>query len=171
MIPDLVVPESLHLLLIGCLSHLKDQRGLSKPEVLRGHVAVQEDVDAWNETNVEVVDVLCAEVTCSKGGGFELTFPDAEGHGDHSVGAGDSVQAADEVRQVVQHTQVVLHHNDIPGAGEESQVWMTSVYILHVGTVEFLVWSSCSQQTFTLPYLWLCENQPVLFRAVLLWDW
>lgn len=44
--PDLVVPESLHLLLIGCLGHLEDQRGLSKPEVLRGDVAVQEDVDA-----------------------------------------------------------------------------------------------------------------------------
>lgn len=43
-----------------------------------------------------------------------FTLSDAEGHGDNSVGAGDSIQTADEVRQVVQHTQVVLHHNNIP---------------------------------------------------------
>lgn len=62
---DLVVPESLHLLLIGCLSHLKDQRGLSKPEVLRGDVAVQEDVDACNQTESKIGNVLCGVVTCS----------------------------------------------------------------------------------------------------------
>lgn len=42
-----------------------------------------------------------------------FTLSDAEGHRDDSVGAGDSVQTADEVRQVVQHTQVVLHHDDV----------------------------------------------------------
>ena len=46
---DLVVPESLHLLLIGRLSHLEDQRGLAKPEILRGNVTVQEDVDACRD--------------------------------------------------------------------------------------------------------------------------
>lgn len=45
---------------------------------------------------------------------LSLTFSDAEGHGDNSIGAGDSIQTADEVRQVVQHTQVMLHHNDVP---------------------------------------------------------
>lgn len=49
-------------------------------------------------------------------GRFGLTFPDAEGHGDDPVGAGDAVQAADEVWQVVQHAQVVLHHDDVPEA-------------------------------------------------------
>lgn len=47
---------------------------------------------------------------------LSLTFSDAEGHGDNSIGAGDSIQTADEVRQVVQHTQIVLHHNDVPKA-------------------------------------------------------
>lgn len=47
---DLVVPESLHLLLIGCLSHLEDQWGLTKPEILRGDVTIQEDVDPWSHT-------------------------------------------------------------------------------------------------------------------------
>lgn len=45
---------------------------------------------------------------------LSLTFSDAEGHGHDPVGAGDSVQTADEVGQVVQHAQVVLHHNDVP---------------------------------------------------------
>lgn len=67
--PDLVVPQSLHLLLIGRLGHLEDQRGLSKPEVLRGHVAVQEDVDAWNETQeVKVVGALCNRRHAVRGG-------------------------------------------------------------------------------------------------------
>lgn len=44
-----------------------------------------------------------------------VTFSDAEGHCDDSVGAGDSVQTADEVGQVIQHTQVVFHHDDVPG--------------------------------------------------------
>lgn len=56
---DLVVPESFHLLLIGCLSHLEDQRGLAKPEILRGDVAVQEDVDACNQTENQSVVIGC----------------------------------------------------------------------------------------------------------------
>lgn len=47
---DLVVPESLHLLLIGCLSHLEDQWSLTKPEILCRDIAVQKDVDPWNQT-------------------------------------------------------------------------------------------------------------------------
>lgn len=43
-----------------------------------------------------------------------FTLSDAEGHGDNSVGTGDSVETADEVGQVVQHAQVVLHHDDVP---------------------------------------------------------
>lgn len=45
----LIVPESLHLLLIGCLSHLEDQWRLSKPEILSGDVSIQEDVDPLNQ--------------------------------------------------------------------------------------------------------------------------
>ena len=36
-----------------------------------------------------------------------------EGHGDHAVGPRLAVQAADEVGQVVQHCQVVLHRHHI----------------------------------------------------------
>lgn len=43
------MPESLHLLLIGRLGHLEDQRRLAKPEILRGDVTVQEDVDTWRK--------------------------------------------------------------------------------------------------------------------------
>lgn len=43
-----------------------------------------------------------------------FTFSDTEGHGDHSVSTGDSVQTADEIRQVVQHAQVMFYHNDVP---------------------------------------------------------
>lgn len=43
------MPESLHLLLVGRLGHLEDQRRLTKPEVLRGNVPVQEDVDTWRK--------------------------------------------------------------------------------------------------------------------------
>lgn len=55
------MPESLHLLLIGCLSHLEDQRGLTKPEILSRDVAVQEDVDAYNQTENQSVIISCAE--------------------------------------------------------------------------------------------------------------
>lgn len=41
------------------------------------------------------------------------TSPDAERQCDHAVRARLAVQAADEVGQVVQHRQVVLHHDDI----------------------------------------------------------
>ena len=55
------------------------------------------------------------------------TFPDAEGHGDHSVRAGHSIQAADKVRQVVQHTQVMLHHNDVP-VGHQKEIHLFPRY-------------------------------------------
>lgn len=60
--------------------------------------------------------VLCCVVLCC---GFTLS--DAEGHGDDSVGAGDAVQTADEVRQVVQNTQVVFHHDDVPETHDDHQ--------------------------------------------------
>ena len=59
-------------------SHLEDERLVSEPEVLRGHEAVEEDVDA---------------------------LAHAERGGHDAVGAGHAVQAADEVRQVVEHLQ------------------------------------------------------------------
>ncbi len=70
----------------------------------------------WNHNCVFKVSRVCV-VSSS------LTLSDAEGHGDDPVGAGDSVQTADEVRQVVQHTQVVLHHNNVP----ETQTMMTQL--------------------------------------------
>ena len=48
------------------------------------------------------------------GGGGGSTFPDRERHGHHTVGPRHSVQAADEVREVVQHTEVMLHHHHVP---------------------------------------------------------
>ena len=41
-----------------------------------------------------------------------MISPDRERHSDHAIGSGDSVQAADEVGQVVQHGEVMLHHYD-----------------------------------------------------------
>jgi hypothetical protein len=56
---------------------------VAESEVLGGHEACEEDVDA---------------------------FSYGEGHGNDAVSRGGAVEAADEVRQVVQHGQVVLHH-------------------------------------------------------------
>lgn len=123
------MPESLHLLLIGRLGHLEDQRRLTKPEILRGDVTVQEDVDTWRKdagrsghalgplSDSDIKDKYhhlflhtFTEVWCNN----VFTLSDAEGHGNDSIGARDSVQTADEVRQVVQHAQIVLHHDDVP---------------------------------------------------------
>ena len=60
---DLVVPESLHLLLIGRLSHLEDQWGLTKPEILRGDVTIQEDVDAWGDERKPMLIVKWSTVS------------------------------------------------------------------------------------------------------------
>ena len=38
------------------------------------------------------------------------TFLDTEGHGDDTVCSRDTVQAADEVREVVQHTQIMFYN-------------------------------------------------------------
>ncbi len=59
---------------------------IPEAQVLGGDEAGQEDVDALAHT---------------------------EGHGDHSVRARLAVEAADEVREVVEHRQVVLHHNHV----------------------------------------------------------
>lgn len=67
-------------------TNLEGEALLSEAEVLGGHEAGQKDVDA---------------------------FPHAEGHCHHPVRARLAVQAAYEIRQVVQHRQVVLHHYDV----------------------------------------------------------
>lgn len=69
------MPESLHLLLIGCLSHLEDQRGLAKPEILRGDVAVQEDVDAYNQTENQSVVIGCGSSVLIYFVSFEVYLP------------------------------------------------------------------------------------------------
>ena len=61
------MPESLHLLLIGCFSHLEDQRGLTKPEILCRNVTVQEYVDTWrrrSETQRMSVGVILPRHLC-----------------------------------------------------------------------------------------------------------
>jgi len=79
------VPRS--LLLLGRLRDLERERHVSEAQVLGGDEASQEDVDA-------------------------LTH--AERHRYDTVGAGLTVQHADKVRQVVEHTQVMLDHNHEP---------------------------------------------------------
>lgn len=44
-------------------------------------------------------------------------LPHGEGHGDDPVRRGGAVEAADVVRQVVQHRQIVLHHQDVALVG------------------------------------------------------
>ena len=56
------------------------------------------------------------------------TFADAEGQRHHTVGAGHAVQHADEVGQVVEHAQVVLDSDDVPG---RIQRWRASCRCLN----------------------------------------
>lgn len=49
---------------------------------------------------------------------FGDTFSYAEGHGDDAVGTGYSIQTADEVRQVVQNTQIMLYNNYVSKRGQ-----------------------------------------------------
>mmetsp|Transcript_35444 Transcript_35444/g.88930 ORF Transcript_35444/g.88930 Transcript_35444/m.88930 type:complete len:416 (+) Transcript_35444:840-2087(+) len=79
-----LVPQELlgfHLLHVR-LRHLEGERLLAEAQVLGGHKAGQEDVDA---------------------------LPHAERQCDHAVRTWLAVQAADEVGKVVQHREVVLH--------------------------------------------------------------
>jgi len=58
-----------------------------------------------------VVEWLCeCESVCEC-----VTLSDAEGHGHDSVGARDAVQTTDEVREVVEHAEVMFYHDDVPG--------------------------------------------------------
>ena len=41
------------------------------------------------------------------------TFADRERHCDDTVGALHAVETADEVGQIVKHTEIVLHHNHV----------------------------------------------------------
>lgn len=45
---------------------------------------------------------------------LELTFSYTEGHGNHTVSARNSIEAANVVREIVQHAQIVLHDNNVP---------------------------------------------------------
>jgi hypothetical protein len=67
-------------------AYLKGQRFVSKPKILSGNKTSQKDIDA-------------------------LSYREGQGH--HTICSRFSIQAADEVRQVVQYTQVMLHHNYI----------------------------------------------------------
>mmetsp|Transcript_6980 Transcript_6980/g.7817 ORF Transcript_6980/g.7817 Transcript_6980/m.7817 type:complete len:322 (+) Transcript_6980:839-1804(+) len=74
------------LALLNALRHLKCQLDVTEAQILRWYKPSQEDVNP---------------------------FPDTEGHGDHSVRTGLAVQHAHEVGQIIQYTQVVLHHNHV----------------------------------------------------------
>lgn len=65
----------------------------------------------WFELHLLLLSSLHLRLTSGPNG---LTFSDAERHSDHTVGTWHTVQTADEVGEVIQHTQVVLHHNDVP---------------------------------------------------------
>ena len=73
--------------LFGLFRDFKDQTCLTEPKVFCRNVAIQEYVDA---------------------------LPDPNGQGDHAVGPRHSIQATDEVGEVVQDTQIMLHHDHIP---------------------------------------------------------
>ena len=73
--------------LIRLLCNFEHKTSLSESKVLCWYVAVQEDVD---------------------------TFPHSNGHRDNAIDSRHSIQTADEVREVVQNAQVMLHHNHIP---------------------------------------------------------
>ena len=47
-------------------------------------------------------------------GDLKLTFSYTEGHGNHTVSARNSIEAANVVREIVQHAQIVLHDNNVP---------------------------------------------------------
>mmetsp|Transcript_65751 Transcript_65751/g.189577 ORF Transcript_65751/g.189577 Transcript_65751/m.189577 type:complete len:247 (-) Transcript_65751:695-1435(-) len=72
--------------IVNLFGHLEGQRHLAESQVLGGHKAVEEDVDA---------------------------FAHAEGHRDDPIAASRAPQAANKVRQVIQNGQVVLDHNDV----------------------------------------------------------
>ena len=46
--------------------------------------------------------------------GRSRTFSDRERHGHHPIGSRNSVETADEVREIVQYTEVMLHYHHIP---------------------------------------------------------
>lgn len=45
------------------------------------------------------------------------TFSYTEGHGDDAIGTGNSIETADEVRKVVQNTQIMLYNNYVSKRG------------------------------------------------------
>jgi len=74
-------------------SNLEGKFDISESKIFGGDETGQEDVD---------------------------TFSDGERHGDDTVGAGFTVQAADEVGKVIQDTQIVLNANNVNFRAEET---------------------------------------------------
>mmetsp|Transcript_16970 Transcript_16970/g.36917 ORF Transcript_16970/g.36917 Transcript_16970/m.36917 type:complete len:509 (-) Transcript_16970:689-2215(-) len=72
--------------------HLEGEGDLAEAQVLGGHEPREEDVDA---------------------------LAHAEGERHHAVGAGLAVQAADEVGEVIEDAQVVLHDNHVLGGTQQ----------------------------------------------------
>mmetsp|Transcript_62608 Transcript_62608/g.147236 ORF Transcript_62608/g.147236 Transcript_62608/m.147236 type:complete len:458 (-) Transcript_62608:690-2063(-) len=92
--------------LLGIFGDFERESGLPETKVLRGDEACEEDVDA---------------------------VADVEGHGDDAIRARHAVEHADEVGEVVQHCQVVLHHHDVVVLLEEAAHSLARVdALLHV---------------------------------------
>ena len=52
---------------------------------------------------------------------LKLTFSYTEGHGNHTVSARNSIEAANVVREIVQHAQIVLHDNNVPWNDKQNE--------------------------------------------------
>ena len=63
--------------------------------------------------SVEALDCKTFDMEKNPSMDFCLTFPHTERHGDHAVGPGHTIQAADEVWEVVQHWQVMFYNDDV----------------------------------------------------------
>lgn len=75
-----------HLHIFKGITDFKVKLLIPKPHVLSGHKPSQEDIDA---------------------------FPDSEGHGHYSIGSRLSIEAADEIREVIEDGEVVLDNDDV----------------------------------------------------------
>lgn len=72
--------------LIVDVAYLEGKGLISKPQILSGHKPSQKDIDS-------------------------LSYGERQSH--HTIGSGLPVKAADKIRQIIQHTQVVLHDDNI----------------------------------------------------------
>lgn len=87
-----IASHFVHLEVFESVANLECQFFLPEPHIFSGDKPSEEDVDS---------------------------FSDGEGHGHHTVGRRLSVEAANEVREIVQDGEVVLHYDDVVVVGLE----------------------------------------------------